>query len=46
MEGNYVIIGGSQGIGLATARQIHERGGEVTVISRNAQSSEAATFAT
>lgn len=46
MEGNYVIIGGSQGIGLATARQIHEFGGEVTVISRNAQSSEAATFAT
>ena len=45
MEGSYVIIGGSQGIGLATARQIHEGGGDVTVISRNAQSSEAASFA-
>jgi len=46
MEGNYIIIGGSQGIGLETAKQIHHQGGNVTVVSRNAQSSEAATFAT
>ena len=46
MEGNYIIVGGSQGIGLATAKRIHEAGGDVTVISRNAKSSEAAAFAT
>jgi len=45
MKGNFVVIGGSQGIGLATAKMINHAGGRVTVISRQASSSEAASFA-
>jgi 3-oxoacyl-[acyl-carrier protein] reductase len=42
---NYVVLGGTRGIGLAAARALAADGGSVAVVGRNAESAEAATRA-